>query len=105
GYIYGNDGGLLVCLELKTGHRKWKGGRYGKGQILMLESAGVLLVAAEDGRVHLVRADPNELVELGSFKALEGKTWNHPVVVGDKLYVRNSQEAAAFQLSIAKSAE
>src|SRR5688572_8884930 len=82
GYIYGNDGGLLVCLDLKTGDRKWKGGRYGKGQMLLLESAGVLLVAAEDGRVHLVRADPNELVELGSFKALEGKTWNHPVVVG-----------------------
>jgi outer membrane protein assembly factor BamB len=104
GYIYGNDGGFLVCLDLKTGDRKWKGGRYGKGQILLLESAGVLLVAAEDGRVHLVRADPNELVELGSFKALEGKTWNHPVVVGDKLYVRNSQEAAGFQLSIARAA-
>lgn len=105
GYIYGNDGGLLVCLDLKTGDRKWKGGRYGKGQMLLLESAGVLLVAAEDGRVHLVRADPNELVELGSFKALEGKTWNHPVVVGDTLYVRNSQEAAAYQLSITKPVE
>ena len=52
-----------------------------------------------------VRADPKEFVEVDSFKALEGKTWNHPVVVGDKLYVRNSQEAAGFQLSTAKDAE
>ncbi len=105
GYIYGNDGGFLTCLDLKTGDRMWKGGRYGKGQLLLLENAGLLLVAAEDGQGHLVRADPKEFVEVASFKALEGKTWNHPVVVGDKLYVRNSQEAAGFQLSTAKAAE
>ncbi len=52
-----------------------------------------------------MRADPKAFVEVDSFKALEGKTWNHPVVVGDKLYIRNSQEAAGFQLSIAKAAE
>jgi outer membrane protein assembly factor BamB len=105
GYIYGNDAGILTCLDLKTGDRMWKGGRYGKGQLLLLENAGLVLVAAEDGQVHLVRADPKEFVEVDSFKALEGKTWNHPVVVGDKLYVRNSQEAAGFQLSTAKDAE
>ena len=105
GYIYGNDGGFLTCLDLKTGDRMWKGGRYGKGQLLLLENARLVLVAAEDGQVHLVRADPKEFVEMDSFKALEGKTWNHPVVVGDKLYVRNSQEAAGFQLSTAKDAE
>ena len=105
GYIYGNDGGFLACLDLKTGDRMWKGGRYGKGQVLLLENAGLLLVTAEDGQVHLVCADPKEFVEVDSFKALEGKTWNHPVVVGDKLYVRNSQEAAGFQLATAKAAE
>ena len=103
GYLYGNDAGILACLDLKTGDRMWKGGRYGKGQVLLLENSGLLLVAAEDGKVHLVRADPREFVELSSFKALEGKTWNHPVVVGDKLYVRNSQEAAAFQFATAKA--
>ncbi|HEX5223476.1 MAG TPA: PQQ-binding-like beta-propeller repeat protein [Verrucomicrobiae bacterium] len=104
GYIYGNDNGFLACLDLKTGDRMWKGGRYGKGQFLLLENAGLLLVVAEDGQLHLVRGDPKEFVEVASFKALEGKTWNHPVVVGDKLYVRNSQEAAAFQLSTATTA-
>lgn len=103
GHLYGNDSGLLVCLDLKTGDRKWKDGRYGKGQVLLLENSGVLIVAAEDGRVHLVRADSTAHAELGALKALEGKTWNHPVVVGDKLYVRNSQEAAAFQLSLTRT--
>jgi len=101
GYLYGNDGGFLTCLDLNTGDRMWKDGRYGKGQMLLLQNVGLLLMAAEDGRVHLVRPDPTGHFEVDSFKALEGKTWNHPVVVNDRLYLRNSQEAAAFELPLA----
>ena len=100
GYAYGNDAGIFTCLDLKTGDRQWKGGRYGKGQVLLLENSGLLLIAAEQGHVALLRADPKQHAELASFKALEGKTWNHPVVVGDRLYIRNSQEAACFQLPL-----
>jgi outer membrane protein assembly factor BamB len=103
GFAYGNDAGIFTCVDLKTGDRQWKGGRYGKGQVLLLENSGLLLIAAEDGQVVLLRADPKQHAELASFKALEGKTWNHPVIVGDRLYVRNSQEAACFQLSLAET--
>ncbi len=103
GHAYGNDGGILTCLDLSTGERMWKGGRYGKGQLILLEKSGLLLVAAESGQVVLVRADPKEFVEVDSFRALEGKTWNHPVVVGDRLYVRNAQEAAGFRLQLVKA--
>jgi hypothetical protein len=102
GFAYGNDGGIFTCLDLKTGERRWKGGRYGKGQVLLLENSGLLLVAAEQGRVVLLRADPNEHLEVDAFQALEGKTWNHPVLVGDRLYVRNSQQAACYQLPLAE---
>jgi outer membrane protein assembly factor BamB len=102
GFAYGNDAGIWTCVDLKTGDRQWKGGRYGKGQVLLLENSGLLLIAAEDGRVVLLRADPKQHAEVASFKALEGKTWNHPVIVGDRLYIRNSQEAACFQLSLAE---
>jgi outer membrane protein assembly factor BamB len=102
-YAYGIDGGIFACVDLKTGERKWKGGRYGKGQVLLLENSGLLLVLAEDGRVVLLRADPGEHAEIASFAALKGKTWNHPVVVGDRLYIRNAQEAACYQLPLAES--
>ena len=68
---------VLWCLDLKTGDRMWKDGRYGKGQVLLLENAGLLLVTAEDGHVHLVRADPKAFVEVASFKALEGKPFSY----------------------------
>jgi outer membrane protein assembly factor BamB len=102
GYAYGNDGGLLTCLDLKTGERKWKGGHYGKGQILLLDTSGLLLVSSEQGQVFLVAADPTEHRELASFQALEGKTWNHQVLVNDRLYVRNSQEAAGYKIKLAQ---
>jgi len=101
GFAYGFDGGIFTCVDLKTGERKWKGGRYGKGQVLLLENSGLLLVADEQGRVVIIQADPNGHAEVDSFRAIEGKTWNHPVLVGDRLYLRNSQEAACYQLPLA----
>src|SRR5262249_6487658 len=58
GFAYGNDAGILTCVDLRNGERQWKGGRYGKGQILLLENSGLLLIAAEQGQVVLLRADP-----------------------------------------------
>ena len=94
---------LTRSPQPKSGERKWKGGRYGKGQVVLLESTGLLLVLAEDGRVVLLKAVPNAHTEVASFQALEGKTWNHPVVVGNRLYVRNAQEAACFQLPMVEA--
>jgi outer membrane protein assembly factor BamB len=101
GFLYGIDGSMFSCLDLKTGARAWKDGRYGKGQSLLLDSSDQILIAAEDGRVVLLQTDPTAQKELTSFQALQGKTWNHPVVVGDKLLVRNATEAACYALPVA----
>lgn len=100
GYLYGIDGSMFSCVDLKTGERTWKDGRYGKGQSLLLETNDQILIAAEDGRVVLLQADPTAHKVLASFQAIKGKTWNHPVVVGDKLLVRNGSEAACYQLPV-----
>lgn len=100
GHLYGIDGSMLSCLDLKTGQRVWKDGRYGKGQSVLLEASGLLLIAAENGRVALVKTDPAKHTEVASFEAIKGKTWTHPVVVGNKLLVRNAQEAACYELAV-----
>jgi outer membrane protein assembly factor BamB len=101
GCICGLSDGILECVDAESGTSWWKAGRYGHGQILGV--GDLLLVQAESGEVAVVEATPSELRELGRFAAIEGKTWNNLCLYGRFLLVRNSKEAACYELPLVQS--
>lgn len=98
GHAYGLNDGILECVELKTGKRTWKKGRYRHGQVLLV--GDTLVVTAENGSVVLVAADSKELRELASLQVIGDVTWNTAALSGNRLLIRNSDEAACVILPL-----
>ena len=98
GFFYGLDDGVLASVDIGTGERKWKDGRYGSGQTLLVDD--LVIVQTEPGPVALAEARPDGFHELGRIAALSSKTWNHPTLAGRYLLVRNDQEAVCYELPV-----
>jgi outer membrane protein assembly factor BamB len=104
-YLYGFDGNIFMCVGWDDGKVRWRtrggenGDPYGNGQVLLVVDPNLLLVLTEAGEVALVEAQPEKFHEIARFKAIEGKTWNHPVIAHGKLFVRNAEEVACFELA------
>jgi outer membrane protein assembly factor BamB len=97
--IFGLSDGILECINAETGARRWKKGRYGHGQILLV--GDTILVLGELGELALVAANPDRFEELGRIQALEGKTWNNLALSSPYLLIRNGEEAACYRLPLA----
>jgi outer membrane protein assembly factor BamB len=98
GSLYGFDGNIFGCINLADGKRRWKKGRYGNGQVLLLPDADQMLITSEQGELVLLKTDMTKLVELAKFQAISGKTWNHSMMLGNRVYMRNGEEAACYSL-------
>lgn len=98
GHVYGFDGAVFTSIDAATGKPDWRASGYGNGQVLLLADQDLLLILSERGEVALVDAKPDAHHEIAKFQAIEGKTWNHPVIARGRLFVRNGEEVAAFAL-------
>ncbi len=100
GHIYGLDDGTLSCIDAATGKPTWPapGGDYGHGQILLCKD--LLVVQGEQGELALVEARPDEFHEIGSFQALpRHRSWNPPALAEGRVYLRNNEKMACYDLS------
>jgi outer membrane protein assembly factor BamB len=98
GYVYGLDEGTLTCIDVQTGERKWKGGRYNYGQVLYA-SGHLIVTDGATGEVALVKADPAQYTEVARIQAVSGKTWNVPALANGRLLIRNGTEMTCYNLA------
>ena len=100
GAIYGLSDRIMCCLDAETGAKVWKKSRLGPGQLLLIADQDALLLSNEKGEIILVGINREGPIEIGRFKAIEGKTWNGPVLVGNRVFLRNAEEMAAYEINV-----
>ena len=98
GHVYGLDDGRLSCLDVESGIVKWMSGRYGYGQLLLVDD--VLIVISEDGDLLLVPATPRKPEPLATYKVFDsGFCWNCLAFARGRLFARNANEAVCLDVS------
>ncbi len=98
GYAFGLDEGILTCVDLNTGKRMWKDGRFGYGQLLLIDDK--LMILSERGEIILVKSQPGGFQVVSRTRCLEGKSWSHPAIVNEILMIRNGEQARAYRLTL-----
>ena len=101
-FAYGLSDGILECVDLTDGRRQWKRGRFGHGQILLVDD--LLLVQSEKGNIAIVDAIPERFMMLGEMEVLSGQSWNHLCLYNNLLLMRSDEEAACLALPLAAEA-
>ena len=98
GYLYGFHNSTLTCVQFATGEVMWRSRSVGKGSLTYAD--GHLYVLSQSSVVGLVEASPAEYVEKGRFRIPDRgwPSWAHPVVSGGRLYIRNQETLAAYDL-------
>lgn len=100
GYVYisrGYDGPILMtAVELKTGKIKWQERAFAKAQLLWAD--GKLILADQDGTLALCRATPEKFEVLSKASVLQSISWTPPTLVGTRLYLRDRNTIAAYDL-------
>jgi hypothetical protein len=99
GLVLGISKNLLTAVDAESGKLLWKKLRFGGGQLIGLAQQNSVLAVSEQGEMSLVQIDKKGPKELLKWEALNGKTWNHPIVVGNRIFCRNSEEIVAYELS------
>ncbi|NUM56675.1 MAG: PQQ-like beta-propeller repeat protein [Candidatus Hydrogenedentes bacterium] len=103
GYVYGaSSSHRWACLRASDGNTMYRTSGVGMGSIVYAD--GNLYCYGEKGTLGLVRANPESYQLVSSFKiaAGDGQHWAHPVISGERLYIRHGDTLSAFDIRAAR---
>lgn len=98
GHVFGSNGDMLSCVELKSGKPTWRE-RSMKGSVVYADKK--IVFRNENGTVVLLAADTQTYTELGRFDQPERSNrpaWAHPVIADGKLYLRDMDKLLVYNL-------
>jgi outer membrane protein assembly factor BamB len=99
GHLYGiGRGGVMHCVNVATGKTVWSGGNLPGDYWSIVVAGDRLLVLDTDGQLTVIKADPSGYKVLGESKVSDGQAWSHLALVGSRIFVRDRERLACFDL-------
>ncbi|MFK7769129.1 MAG: PQQ-binding-like beta-propeller repeat protein [Mariniblastus sp.] len=104
-YIYmgeGHNNGFPMCVDMKTGRKRWEKQRgAGTGSAAIVAADGQLYFRYENGVMALIDANPKKYQLKGSFKIASHhrQAWSHPVIYKGKLYLRDQHQLHCYSIA------
>ncbi len=89
--------GRLTAIDLRTGESAWTTTERFGSYWSMAAGNDKILGLAEDGKLYLVRANPDQFELLSTREVSEQETWGHLAVAGDEVFVRELKAIAAYR--------
>lgn len=93
--------GIPFCADLLTGKVRWKKRGSGKSSASVAAADGRIYIHFSDGTMVLAKAEPDDYVEVGSFKVKgsgQRPSWSHPVILDGILYLREQDQLVGYDI-------
>jgi outer membrane protein assembly factor BamB len=97
GLLYGYNGSFF-CASVQTGATLWADTTKRGQSAAMLDAGTVLLALTLNGELTAFKPGHTEYAELARIKIASSDTWAHPVVSGNRIFVKDSETLSLWTI-------
>ena len=100
GFLYGlSDRGSFFCLNAQTGQTAWADAATRKDNFGAIVDAGpVIFGLPGDSQLVVFKPSDKEYAEIARFKVAETPTYAHPVISGNRIFIRDQETVALWTI-------
>ena len=100
GYLYAHEArlGKAYCLKAATGKTCWADTTSQNRFVSTLDLGKVLLSLPANGKILVFEPNPEKYVQKAMYKIAETDVYAHPLVVGDKIYIKEQELLTCWQV-------
>ena len=100
GFLYGNEAkqGKLFCLNAGTGEKAWTDGTALNRFASILDLGVVLACLPANGQLIFFEPSGTAYVELAKYKVAETDVYAHPLIIGDKIFVKEKEMLTCWSI-------
>lgn len=103
GKLYASDQNSLACVDFITGKEEWRKRRIRNGTMTLAQ--GHLFLLTEEGQLQIAPPSAAGWEPVSTADILSDRCWSAPVIHRGRLFVRNLERVACFDLRAARTSD